>query len=153
MGLRYRKRVKVAPGVYLNLSKSGVSTTLKAGKGVSVSMGKNGTYLNTGIPGTGIYSRQKISSRGEQKKSSLSNYDKTQKMGLLRKKKKMSSNIASSNNGSPKMGFWQKLWITLLIVSGVSLIIGVIIPNYSLVGLSVFGGTFFLLIFSYFSIN
>lgn len=62
MGIRYRKRVKVAPGVYLNLSKTGVSTTIKAVKGVSVNIGKNGTYLNTGIPGTGLYSRNKISS-------------------------------------------------------------------------------------------
>ena len=141
MGLRYRKRVKVAPGVYLNLSKSGVSTTLKAGKGVSLSMGKNGTYLNTGIPGTGIYSRQKISSTGKQKKLSSSHFEKTQNMGYLCKKGKQSSN----DNGSKKMGFWQKLWIILLIVSGVSFIIGIIVPNYLLVGLSVFGGTFFFL--------
>lgn len=62
MGLRYRKRVKIAPGVYLNLSKSGTSTTLKGGKGMSINIGKDGTFLNTGIPGTGLYSRNKLSS-------------------------------------------------------------------------------------------
>ena len=60
MGIRYRKRVKVAPGVYVNLSKSGASTTVKVGKGMSLNMGQNGTYLNSGIPGTGIYSRERI---------------------------------------------------------------------------------------------
>ncbi|MBQ9335515.1 MAG: DUF4236 domain-containing protein [Alphaproteobacteria bacterium] len=60
MGIRYRKRVKVAPGVYVNLSKSGASTTVKVGNGMSLNMGQNGTYLNSGIPGTGIYSRERI---------------------------------------------------------------------------------------------
>ncbi|GHU66596.1 hypothetical protein FACS189447_07800 [Spirochaetia bacterium] len=56
---KFRKRVKIAPGVNLNFSKSGVSTTV-GGKGASVNLGKNGAYLNTGIPGTGIYDRKKI---------------------------------------------------------------------------------------------
>lgn len=57
---RFRKSVKIAPGVKLNLSKSGVSGTF-GGKGASVNVGKDGAYLNTGIPGTGIYDRKKIS--------------------------------------------------------------------------------------------
>lgn len=59
MGIRYRKRVKVAPGVYINLSKSGMSTTLGP-RGLSVNIGKDGAFLNTGIPGTGFYSREKL---------------------------------------------------------------------------------------------
>jgi hypothetical protein len=59
MALNYRKRIQVFPGLTLNLSKSGVSTTVGRG-GASVNIGKRGTYLNTGIPGTGIYSRQRI---------------------------------------------------------------------------------------------
>lgn len=35
MGLRFRKSVKIAPGVRVNLSKSGVSTTTKLGGGFS----------------------------------------------------------------------------------------------------------------------
>jgi hypothetical protein len=57
--MRFRKRVKVFPGFYLNFSNSGVSSTLGV-KGASVNFGKKGTYLNTGIPGTGLYNRQKI---------------------------------------------------------------------------------------------
>lgn len=60
MGWRYRKYIKIAPGVKLNISKSGVSTTL-GGKGASINVGKDGAYLNTSIPGTGRYNRQKIS--------------------------------------------------------------------------------------------
>ena len=59
MGWRYRKRIKIAPGIHVNFSKSGVSTTIGP-RGASVNIGKSGTYLNTGIPGTGLYNRQKI---------------------------------------------------------------------------------------------
>ena len=59
MKWNYRKRVQVAPGVYVNISKSGISTSVGV-RGSSVTFGKTGTYLNTGIPGTGFYSRQKI---------------------------------------------------------------------------------------------
>jgi hypothetical protein len=62
MSIRYRKRVQLFPGVTLNLSKSGISTTIGV-KGASVNFNRTGTYLNTGIPGTGIYSRQKINAR------------------------------------------------------------------------------------------
>lgn len=48
------------PGVHLNFSKSGVSTSIGP-KGAKINIGKRGTYLNTSIPGTGLYSRQKIS--------------------------------------------------------------------------------------------
>ena len=57
MALFFRKRIKILPGVTLNLSKSGVSATVGR-KGASVSVGKRGTYLNAGQPGTGIYSLQ-----------------------------------------------------------------------------------------------
>lgn len=60
MAWSYRKRITIAPGIRLNISKRGVSTTFGV-RGASITMGKNGTYLNTGIPGTGIYSRKKIS--------------------------------------------------------------------------------------------
>lgn len=59
MGIRFRKSIKIMPGVRINLSKSGISTTIGP-RGASINIGKNGTYLNTGIPGTGLYMREKI---------------------------------------------------------------------------------------------
>ena len=61
MAWNYRKRVKIAPGIHLNFSKNGVSTSIGP-KGAKVTFGRNGTYMNTSIPGTGLYSRQKIGS-------------------------------------------------------------------------------------------
>ena len=58
--MRYRKRIKIAPGVNINLSGSGISATVGP-RGANVNLGKKGAYLNTGIPGTGLYNRTKIS--------------------------------------------------------------------------------------------
>ena len=61
MGWRFRKRIKLFPGIYLNISKSGLGLNIGS-KGANVSVGPNGTYVNTGIPGTGLYRRDKINS-------------------------------------------------------------------------------------------
>lgn len=57
--MRFRRKTKLFPGVYLNFSKTGISTTIGV-PGASINFGKQGAYVNTGIPGTGIYNRQKI---------------------------------------------------------------------------------------------
>lgn len=57
--MRFRKKAKLLPGVYLNFSKSGISTTIGI-SGASINIGKKGAYFNSGIPGTGIYDRQRI---------------------------------------------------------------------------------------------
>lgn len=59
MSWNYRKRIKIFPGVHLNFSKGGMSTSIGP-KGAKITFGKYGTFLNTSIPGTGLYSRQKI---------------------------------------------------------------------------------------------
>ena len=60
MAWNYRKRIKIAPGIHLNLSKGGVSTSIGP-KGAKVTFGEKGTYMNKSIPGTGLYSREKMS--------------------------------------------------------------------------------------------
>lgn len=64
MGLRFRRRVKICPGLYLNFSTGGMSVTGGV-PGASINVGSKGAYLNAGIPGTGIYSRQKIATNDE----------------------------------------------------------------------------------------
>lgn len=60
MAWSFRRRIKIIPGVHLNFSRSGISTSIGF-QGASLTLGKSGTYLNTSIPGLGIYNRQKIS--------------------------------------------------------------------------------------------
>ena len=55
----FRKRIRVFPGFHLNLSKSGISSSIGV-RGASVTISKKGTYLNTGIPGSGLYDRTRI---------------------------------------------------------------------------------------------
>jgi hypothetical protein len=53
MGLRFFRRVKILPGVTLNFSKSGVSTSLGP-RGAKVTLGTKGQRATVGIPGTGL---------------------------------------------------------------------------------------------------
>ena len=59
MPLRFRRSVKLAPGLRLNFSGSGMSVTAGP-RGASVNFGRRGTYFNSGIPGTGLSSRTRI---------------------------------------------------------------------------------------------
>jgi Protein of unknown function (DUF4236) len=63
VSLRFRRSIKLAPGVRMNFSGSGISWTLGP-RGASVGIGKRGTYLNSGIAGTGLYSRERLSESG-----------------------------------------------------------------------------------------
>jgi hypothetical protein len=60
MGIRFRKSFKLAPGVRMNFSGSGISTSFGP-RGASVSIGKLGVYGNVGIPGAGLSIRSKLS--------------------------------------------------------------------------------------------
>lgn len=61
MGLRFRKQVRVIKLIRLNVSKSGVSTTIGV-PGASINIGRRGVFRNLGIPGTGLYMRNRIRS-------------------------------------------------------------------------------------------
>jgi len=60
MAWSFHKRIKIIPGVHLNLSKSGISTSIGV-KGASMTFGKSGTYLNTSLPLLNINNRYKLS--------------------------------------------------------------------------------------------
>ncbi|WP_283743024.1 DUF4236 domain-containing protein [Sideroxydans sp. CL21] len=53
MGLRFRRRIKILPGVWFNLSKSGISTSI-GGKGLTVNLKGGKTKTTVGIPGSGL---------------------------------------------------------------------------------------------------
>lgn len=55
----FRKRIKLAKGISLNISKSGIGVSA-GGKGLTLSAGKRGAYLNANVPGTGLSNRTKI---------------------------------------------------------------------------------------------
>ena len=58
---RFSKRIKILPGVSINLSKSGVSASVGP-RGAKINIGKRGVRANLGIPGTGMGYSTKIAS-------------------------------------------------------------------------------------------
>ena len=55
MALRFRKRIKIAPGVHINLSRRGISTSIgPRGATINVKPGRE-TRATAGVPGTGLY--------------------------------------------------------------------------------------------------
>ena len=53
MGFRFRKTIRLLPGLRLNISKSGLSTSI-GGKGATLNLGPRGARGTVGIPGTGL---------------------------------------------------------------------------------------------------
>jgi Protein of unknown function (DUF4236) len=53
MGFRFHKRIKLVPGVTLNLSRKGISTSIGT-TGAKVTLGHGQTRVTTGLPGSGI---------------------------------------------------------------------------------------------------
>ncbi len=53
MPIRFRRTLKIAPGVKINFSKSGMSTTVGP-KGFHFTFGKRGIRRTVSIPGTGV---------------------------------------------------------------------------------------------------
>ena len=59
MGFRFRRSIKVLPGVRLNISKTGVTSVSIGGKGLTVNRSRKGTRVTTSIPGSGLsFSKQ-----------------------------------------------------------------------------------------------
>ena len=100
MGLRFRKSVKIAPGVRLNLNKNSTSVSF-GGKGAHYTVSSNGRRTaSVGIPGTGIsYSASTSSGKG----------------GKARDAAKSSGGSSSGRGGNDKNGcLWLLLGIALL---------------------------------------
>lgn len=62
MGWRFFRRVKIAPGINVNVTPSGVSAT-GSGPGYAVNVGKHGVTQTVGAPGTGLSHRSRINNQ------------------------------------------------------------------------------------------
>ncbi|MBP2281035.1 hypothetical protein H4W00_001848 [Psychrobacter sp. PL19] len=67
MGFRFRKSIRIAPGVRINLTKKGVSSLSVGKRGATVNLGKKGTRGTVGIPGSGL-SYSSYQSHGDSKR-------------------------------------------------------------------------------------
>ncbi len=53
MGFRFRKSIRILPGVRLNVGNRSSSVSL-GGRGLTFNVGKKGTRTTVGLPGTGL---------------------------------------------------------------------------------------------------
>lgn len=52
--IRFWRRIKIFPGVYLNIGKNGISFSFGP-KGIKYTKGTRGERVSVGLPGTGLY--------------------------------------------------------------------------------------------------
>jgi Protein of unknown function (DUF4236) len=53
MAFRFRRSIRILPGILLNFGKRGISTSIGV-RGAHVTFGKTGTRTTVGLPGSGI---------------------------------------------------------------------------------------------------
>lgn len=79
MGFRFRKSIKILPGVKVNITQKGVSSVSVGGKGLTVNHGKKGTRVTASLRGSGLsYSQQLGKSKPPSSPYSLSQYNAAQ---------------------------------------------------------------------------
>lgn len=79
MGFRFQKRIKVAPGVKLNVGKRGISTSVGS-KGLRVNASSKGFSVGSSIPGTEVSYNTKLGSRD--KRPQRTNYERVRQQQL-----------------------------------------------------------------------
>lgn len=67
MGFRFRRSLRIAPGVRINVSKSGMSYSF-GGRGATVNVSSKGARATYGIPGTGLSYTTKLSGSKKSRK-------------------------------------------------------------------------------------
>ncbi|MHA2920768.1 DUF4236 domain-containing protein [Bacillus cereus] len=77
MGFKFRKSIKVAPGVKINVTHKGVGVSAGV-KGASISTGPSGSRITTSLPGTGISYEQRIGKKNGSKQRTSSSASATQ---------------------------------------------------------------------------
>ena len=68
MGLRFYRRVRLFPGVSVNLSRSGPSLTISV-RGAHITVGSRGVTKTIGVPGSGLFHTSRRSSPDTLRKS------------------------------------------------------------------------------------
>jgi hypothetical protein len=59
MSLRFRRSIRIAPGVHVNLGSHGAGLSVGP-RGFHFGVNRRGMYTSAGIPGTGIYAVRHI---------------------------------------------------------------------------------------------
>ncbi len=66
MGFRFRRSLRIAPGIRVNIGKNGVSSVSLGKRGATLNVGKTGVHETVGLPGTGLSYRTGNLAQGHQ---------------------------------------------------------------------------------------
>ena len=69
MGFRFTRRIKILPGVRVNIGKNGISSVSVGPRGASVTAGKRGIHGNVGLPVPGLSARTRLDRPGTSRKT------------------------------------------------------------------------------------
>ncbi|MDI6680230.1 DUF4236 domain-containing protein [Bacillus wiedmannii] len=135
MGFKFRKSIKVAPGVKVNLSRSGVGVSAGV-KGARVSTGPSGTRITTSVPGTGLSYEKRLSNK-KGNKSQVTRDDQHQinnhqvfEVNAIRIKEN------KANSGARKM------MMPLAVLMGVIAVISLLVSQFIFAGICAIIGFF-----------
>ncbi|MCM1139880.1 MAG: DUF4236 domain-containing protein [Muribaculum sp.] len=150
MGLNFRKRIKILPGLTMNIGKRGTSVTV-GGRGASVNFGKSGVYGNVGVPGTGVSYRERLD-KPKTNRNSRGSYASSAnpplpQVGQGRGKKSVAQMQMSDLNEPQASGMMWFLLIALFIGAGV-IFYNCFTTNFSSPGTLLIGWTFAAVLFS-----
>ena len=100
--MAFRKRKRIAKGMHLNLSGSGIGFSYRLFPGLSFSINKEGLYCNTSIPGTGFYSRNKVTETNDNQKDTPSDLAHVSSKNALPKSSiiEVAVDVQANNDGS-----------------------------------------------------
>jgi len=102
VSLRFRRSIRIAPGLRINVGMRGLSATVGP-RGASLNIGQQGIYSNLGIPGTGISSRQRLSG-GSERQSARDSYRMSMKdLRALERSKALASATAEHETAEQRL--------------------------------------------------
>lgn len=97
MSFRFFRRINIAPGVSLNLSKGGASVSVGP-RGAKLTAGTSGKRATLGLPGSGLFYTTTLGKKGSRVKKRTA-------------EQAVNQSLQSNNTGSkvPELGFFKKL--------------------------------------------
>jgi hypothetical protein len=83
MGIRFRRSIKIAPGIRFNIGKKSASVRL-GGRGAGFTMGTAGNRATVGVPGTGLSYTRKLGGKKQLSRAASPNQTQgqSQRLGL-----------------------------------------------------------------------